>query len=88
MGEYAEAEAMMRAAIERFPLEEHPSVMLAHFLRERDDLAGEIEAWRLLRQNFPDNEAGYTWGAYALRRAGQADHADAVLEEHKNKFQH
>jgi predicted Zn-dependent protease len=88
MGEYAEAEAMIRAAIERFPLEEYPTVMLCEFLRDRNDLSGEMEAWALLRQNFPDNEAGYTWGAYALRRAGQTDRADALLEEHKNRFQH
>ena len=88
MGEYAEAETMIRAAIDRFPLEERPTVMLCEFLRDRNDLSGEIEAWALLRQNFPDNEAGYTWGAYALRRAGSLDRAEAVMEEHKSRFGH
>jgi predicted Zn-dependent protease len=86
MGEHAEAEAMIRAAIDRFPLDEHPTVMLCEFLRGRNDLTGEIKAWALLRQNFPDNEAGYTWGADALRRAGHPDHADALLEEHKSRL--
>lgn len=86
MGEYAEAEAMIRAAIDRFPMEEHPTVMLGEFLRDRNDLPGELEAWARLRQTFPDNEAGYHWGAYALRRAGYPDDADVVVEEHKARF--
>jgi predicted Zn-dependent protease len=83
MGEYAEAEAILRAAVDRFPLEDGPTVRLAKLLHERQDYAKEAEAWAALRQVFADNEESYTRGADALRRAGHPDRADALLEEHK-----
>jgi len=88
MGEYAEAEAILRAGIDRFPLEDGPMILLAKFLHGQKDYSREAEAWAALRQVFVDNEESYTRGADALRRAGQPDRADAILEEHRRRFQH
>jgi tetratricopeptide (TPR) repeat protein len=86
MGEYAEAEAILRAAVERFPLEESPPIMLAKFLHGRQDFTAEAECWAALRKIFVNNEHAYTHGADALRRAGHVDQANALLEEHKSRF--
>jgi tetratricopeptide (TPR) repeat protein len=86
MGEYAEAEAILRAGIDRFPLEEGPMIALGKFLHERQDYPREAEAWAALRRVFPDNEESFTRGADALRRAGYPDQASALLEEHKSRF--
>jgi tetratricopeptide (TPR) repeat protein len=87
MGEQTEAEAMFRAAIERFPLEQRPIVDMARYFHlKRRDFAAAAEAWALLRQTFSDNEEGYTRGADALRGAGRAEEAAALLAEHRQRF--
>jgi len=86
MGEYAEAESILRAGVDRFPVEDGPMINLAKFLHERGDFPAEAEAWSALRQVFTDNEESYTRGADALRRAGRLEEASALLEEHQNRL--
>jgi predicted Zn-dependent protease len=86
MGEYVEAEAILREAIDRFPVEDGPLITLAKFLHERQDYSAEAAAWAALRQIFADNDESYTRGADALRRSGHPDQADALMEEHKSRF--
>ena len=88
MGEFAEAEAMLRAAVDRFPVEEGPLIYLAKFLHGRGAFPAEAEAWAALRQVFVDNEESYIRGADALRKVGRPEEADTLLEEHKKRFKH
>jgi tetratricopeptide (TPR) repeat protein len=85
--EPVEAETTLRAAIDRFPTESRPLFELAKLLQyQRRDFPAAAEAWAALRKTFPDNEEAYTSGADMLRHAGRPEDADALLEEHRNRF--
>jgi tetratricopeptide (TPR) repeat protein len=87
LGEPAEAEATLRAAIERFPNEPRPLLDLAKlFDFKRKDFPAAAEAWAALRAAFPDNEESYRLGAAALARAGRTAEAEALLKEHQRHF--
>jgi tetratricopeptide (TPR) repeat protein len=87
LGEHAEAESTLRAAIERFENEPRPLLELAklHHFRHRDYPAA-AEAWAKLRERFPDNEEGYTRGAEALDRSNRPEEAEALRAEHRTRF--
>jgi tetratricopeptide (TPR) repeat protein len=85
-GEPAEAEATLRAAIDRFPTQLRPMLDLARLLvNKHRDFPGAVEAWAAVRRVFPDNEEAYTSGAEALRRAGRTEAADALREEYRRR---
>ncbi len=87
LGEPLEAEATLRAAIDRFPTESRPMLELAKFLLfKRRNYAAAVEAWAALRRAFPNNEEAYASGAEALRRAGRGDEAEILREEHRVRF--
>jgi tetratricopeptide (TPR) repeat protein len=87
LGEPAEAEATLRAAIDRFPTELRPPLELAQLLHhKRRDFPAAADAWAALRAVFPDNEDAYTSGAHALDQAGRMADAQALREEHRRRF--
>ncbi len=87
LGDAAEAEATLRACIERFELEERPRLELAKlFHYQRRDFTAAANAWAELRKAFPDNTDSYLRGAEALRESGQSEEADALREEYSLRF--
>ena len=87
IGEPAEAEAALRAAIDRFPTELRPMLDLAKLLQiKRRDFPAAAEAWAALRAAFPDNREAYTSGAEALCLNGDTDRADALLAAYRHRF--
>jgi tetratricopeptide (TPR) repeat protein len=86
LGEPAEAEATLRAAIDRFPTELRPHTELARLLHLRlHEFAAAAEAWAAIRQTFPDNDEAYLRGAEALRSIGRADESDSILKAYKSR---
>jgi tetratricopeptide (TPR) repeat protein len=86
LGDPAEAEATLRAAIDRFPGELGPLLSLAKSLHhKRRDFPAAAEAWRALRAVFPDFEEAYTSGAAALTQAGKPEEAEALREEYRTR---
>jgi tetratricopeptide (TPR) repeat protein len=84
----SEAEATLRAAIDRHPTESRPFIELARLLHvKQQDYAAAAEAWTVVRSSFPDLEEAYLRGAEALRYADQAQQAEALHREHREKFQ-
>ena len=87
LGEPAQAEAALRAAIDRFPTELRPTLDLAKLLQiKRRNFSAAAEVWTVMRAAFPDNEEGYTGGAEALRLSGDSERADALLEASRLRF--
>jgi tetratricopeptide (TPR) repeat protein len=87
LGEPAEAEATLRAAIDRFPSELRPPLELAKlFQYKRRDFPAAADAWAALRAVFPDSEDAYTSGTHALDQAGRTADAQALREEHRRRF--
>jgi tetratricopeptide (TPR) repeat protein len=87
LGDPAEAEATLRAAIDRFPTELGPFLELAKlFQYKRRDFHAAADAWAALRAVFPDNEEAYTSGAHALAQASRTEDAEALREEHRRRF--
>jgi tetratricopeptide (TPR) repeat protein len=76
--QFDEAEAVLRAARERFP--EHRQVLmdLGHLAIMRRDFAGAVEIWQEVRTQFPEHVEGYIWGAFALRELQQLDAAEEL----------
>jgi tetratricopeptide (TPR) repeat protein len=75
---HAEAEAVLRAAIERFPDQIWPLRNFARLAHDRRDWNEAATRWDALRQRFPEEEAGYSLGAEALKAAGRDDEAAAL----------
>lgn len=87
LSEPAEAEATLRAAIDRLPTELRPMLELAKLMHyKRRDFAAAAEAWAKLRDIFPDFQEAYTTGAEALRHAGRTQEAEALREEYRLRF--
>ena len=87
LGESAEAEAALRAAIGSFPTEPRPMLDLAKLLQiKRQNFPAAAAAWAAMRAAFPDIQEAYTSGAEALRRSGDNERADALLEVHRLRF--
>jgi tetratricopeptide (TPR) repeat protein len=85
LGEPAEAEATLRAAVDRYPTELRPHTELARLIHlKHHEFAAAVEAWAAIRQIFPDNDEAYLRGAEALRGIGRADEADSMLKAYKS----
>lgn len=88
LGEPAEAEAALRAAIDRFPTELRPRLELAKLLQYRHrNFAAAADAWAGIRDVLPDNQEAYTSGADALRQAGRNEEAEALQQAYRVRFQ-
>jgi tetratricopeptide (TPR) repeat protein len=86
LGEPAEAEATLRAAIDRFPTELRPLLELARLLHfKHRNFPAAAEVWAALRAAFPDYQEAYVGGANALTQAGRTEEADALREEHRRR---
>jgi tetratricopeptide (TPR) repeat protein len=77
-GRHAEADDVMRAAIEQFPDKSGLLVEFANFAHRRGDWPEAASRWEVLRTRFPDREEGYTAGRDALIAAGRHDEAAAL----------
>jgi predicted Zn-dependent protease len=87
MGQSAETEAVLHAAVARFPLDEYPLKELARLFHfKRRDFPAAAEAWATMRETFPQNEEAYIRGAEALQQAGCSQEAEALREEHRQRF--
>lgn len=73
---HAEAEAVLREAMERFPDEVWPYQNFAQIAHNQSDWNEAASRWATLRQRFPSVEAGLSFGAEALEGAGR--HAEAA----------
>lgn len=80
LGQLAEAEALLEAAIQRFPddigaLSDH--ALVAH---KRGDWAEAASRWDRLRTRAPDRVEAYFHGAEALRQQDKFAEADSLVE--------
>lgn len=78
---HAEADEVMRNAMERFPGESWPLyeyAMLAHRLEDWPEASAR---WEALRTRFPEREEGYGWGSAALDGAGRHEEARALRRD-------
>ena len=71
LGATAEAEQVLREAIDHFPGETRPLNELGRFLLRHGNPDGAAEAFATLRATFPDEKASYIHGAEALSQAGR-----------------
>jgi tetratricopeptide (TPR) repeat protein len=74
-GRHDEADAVLRFAIERFPDQAWPLRDFASQAHDRGEWEEAAARWDSLRRQFPEEEAGYSMGAQALRAAGRDDEA-------------
>jgi tetratricopeptide (TPR) repeat protein len=81
-----DAEGILREAVDRFPTESRPSADLAGLLFRCRNYTAAVDVLAKMRVTFPDDELPYLRGADALREAGRADEASALLQEHHNRF--
>jgi len=77
--EWAEAEAVARAAIDRFATEAWPLVEYAELAHARRDWPEAASRWAAVRMAFPDRKDAYQREAEALAAAGQPAAAAEVL---------
>jgi len=74
-GRYAEAEAVLRTAIERFPNDVWPLRNLAQIAHDQRNWTEAAARWEALRARFPEEAIGYSLGAEALRADGRDEEA-------------
>ncbi|MBN8871524.1 MAG: tetratricopeptide repeat protein [Rhodospirillales bacterium] len=76
-----EIEAVVTQAIHNFPQDARPLTRFALLAHRAQDWEEAAARWKRLREAFPDTVEAYERGAEALRKAGRAAEADAVLVE-------
>jgi tetratricopeptide (TPR) repeat protein len=86
LGWLDEAEATLEQAIERFAPSPGPLVDYAGIAEARHDWAEAARRWEVVRQHFPDQQAGYEAGAIALCELDRHDEAQALLAEAAERF--
>jgi hypothetical protein len=74
-GCYDDAEAILLAAIDRFPAEVWPAVEYASLAHTRQDWVAATTRWVEVRAGWPDRQVGYSRGAEALAALGRKDEA-------------
>ena len=86
MRRFDDTEAVLTAAMALFPGQ--PSVVIEHawITHFRRDWGAAVERWDNVRALFPDMSVGYTGGAIALREAGRAAEAEALLLDAERRF--
>jgi tetratricopeptide (TPR) repeat protein len=75
---HAEADAVMREAIDRFRNDDWPQFDYAILAHQRQDWPEAAVRWQELRRRFPGREEGFTLGKHALSAAGRHDEAAAL----------
>jgi tetratricopeptide (TPR) repeat protein len=83
---YQEAEATIASALARFPLDAGALFDWASIAQARGDTDEAIDRWRVVRDRFPDQGAGYVSGAALLRAAGRRDEAEALMTRALGRF--
>ena len=80
-GRPEEGEAVVGAAVARFPRDLNLAVEYARLAERRADWPAALQRWAAIRSGMPEAEIGYTEGARALLDAGQVDEADALTAQ-------
>lgn len=82
-----QAELAIDRAADHIP--EHPAILSARarVALARKDAALAIDLWSRFREKQPSSAEGYTGAASALRAAGRADEAEALLERVREQFE-
>jgi tetratricopeptide (TPR) repeat protein len=86
LGATADAEEVLRDAVDHFPDEPRALAELGMLLLRRQDFTAAAETFATLRGYFPDHQASYLHGADALTQAGRPDEAEALREEYRRRF--
>jgi tetratricopeptide (TPR) repeat protein len=87
LGATADAESILREAVDHFPAEPSPIESLGLLLLRRPDLNAAVEAFATMRNAFPDNRVSYIRQAEALTRAGRTGEAETVRSDERRRFQ-
>ena len=74
-------EAVLGAAVGRFPHDLNLAVEHARLAERRGDRLAALERWAAIRARMPDADIGYTEGAKVLLDAGQVEEADALTAQ-------
>jgi tetratricopeptide (TPR) repeat protein len=82
----AEADAVLVEAMQRFPDDTAPRTEYAWLAQIGRDWPVAIRRWEEVRQRHPDQTAGFTAGATALREARRFDEAEALLRDAVARF--
>ena len=85
-GRFAEAEALLVDAMERFPDDLAPRADHAWVAQIARDWPEALHRWAEVRQHHPEEPVGFTAGAIALRELRRFDEADALLAEAIARF--
>jgi hypothetical protein len=83
MDRLIDAEAVLLAAIDRFPEEAWPRVEHASLAHTRKDWAVASTRWAVVRASWPDRLDGYLRGAEALAALGRPEQAEKLRAEHR-----
>jgi tetratricopeptide (TPR) repeat protein len=86
MGRDEDAEAVLLAAIDRFPAEEWPAIQYASLAHTRHDWEAAATRWAAVRTAWPDRQDGYLRGAEACAALGRQDEAAQLRAEHQSRF--
>jgi predicted Zn-dependent protease len=86
LGEPADAERVLREAVEHFPNDTAPFSRLGALMMRRKEYSGAAGVWAEFRKTFPDVEEPYIRGVEALRLAGRAAEADTLAQERDRRF--
>jgi tetratricopeptide (TPR) repeat protein len=78
---HAEADAVMATAVAKFPDQAWPLRDYAMLAHKRQDWNEAAARWSVLRERFPEEAEGRTWGAQALEAAGRSDEAAALRRD-------
>jgi tetratricopeptide (TPR) repeat protein len=79
MGDIDGAAEMLRAGTARFDDNRVFLRVLTELCGRHSRYGAEADAWAALRKRYPDDTDGWSRGALALRRAGRAEEADALI---------
>lgn len=85
IGREDDAEAVMRAAIERFPQDSWPAIEYALLAHHRRDWSEAVTRWEMLRSAWPDQALGYLRGADALDALGQKEAGAQLRAEYARR---
>ena len=83
LGAIADAEHILREAVEHFPLEARPLSDLGRLLFRHRNFQAAADVWAAMRRTFPQDVTGYVRGAEALRAAGLVEEAKALDGERR-----
>ncbi len=75
LGRHEDAEAILLAAIDRFPEAAWPTLEYARLAHARRDWAAAAARWAAVRAGWPDRQDGYLRGADACAALGRLDEA-------------